>query len=640
MFKTVLRTAPIWLSWMALDAVAQAQTEMDAITITATRSPQKISETGRSITVIEGSRFNNLPVQSVDELLRYVPGIEVQSRGPMGAQSDIVMRGGTFQQVLVLLDGVKINDPITGHFNGNLPIAPFEIHRIEVLRGPAASVYGAEAVGGVINIITHSFHKHETAQKTEGKTTLALGQYGLVMGEGGIRKTGPKWNLSAGALSNSTYGQKLRGDNRGFIYNHTFSASASVALKNNWQLSLRSSYDNRRFAAQNFYTTFVSDTARETVNKFWNQAQLKQVKDGRLRQADLMYKSTTDDFLFNSVSIPNNNRSSSFFFQYLESKRINQRLTLNGGVQLDRRAIRSNDRGNHSTSRGSLFGGGLYSFKQWRFSPSLRIDWDENYKGALLPQFNVAYLLPKMTLRANAGRAIRGADFTERFNNFNKPIVTGGSIGNPNLGAENSWSYEAGFDYIPAKDLRITFSGFYRDQQDVIDFVPTPYAQMPRRDNLVPGRIYALAKNISEVTTRGVEMDIAYQHTFAPQHSLQVNAGITLLKSNTSDSVPSFYILSHANTLIQGNIVYNVKQFSLALNGLYKKRNARTASAINAEITPSYFVMNVRASYALYNGNMKFFLQTNNVFDEVYSDLLGSRMPRQWTSAGITIHFR
>jgi vitamin B12 transporter len=640
MFKTVLRTAPIWLIWIASDGFAQSQTEMDAVTITATRSPQKISETGRSITVIEGSRFNNLPVQSVDELLRYVPGIEVQSRGPMGAQSDIVMRGGTFQQVLVLLDGVKINDPITGHFNGNLPIAPFEIQRIEVLRGPAASVYGAEAVGGVINIITHSFHKHETVKKTEGKTTLALGQYGLVMAEGGVRKTGPKWNLSAGALSNSTYGQKLRGDNRGFIYNHTFSASASLALKNNWQLSLRSSYDNRRFAAQNFYTTFLSDTARETVNKFWNQAQLKQVKDGRLRQADLMYKSTTDDFLFNSNSIPNNNRSNSFFFQYLESKRINNRLTLNGGVQLDRRAIRSNDRGNHATHRGSLFGGGLYSYKQWRFSPSLRVDWDENYKGALLPQFNVAYLMPKMTLRANAGRAIRGADFTERFNNFNKPIVTGGSIGNPNLGAENSWSYEAGFDYIPTNDLRITFSGFYRDQQDVIDFVPTPYEQMPRRDNLVPGRVYALAKNIKEVSTRGLEMDISYQHSFAEAHSLNFNAGITLLRSTTSDSVPSFYILSHANTLIQGNIVYNIKQFSVAVNGLYKKRNARQAPAINAEITPSYFVMNLRASYALYNGSMRFFLQTNNLFDEVYSDLLGSRMPRQWTSAGVTISFR
>lgn len=636
MFLRML-TAAVALALLSSPSLAQNQ--LDEVTITATRSPQKISETGRSITVIEGSRFNRLPVQSVDELLRYVPGIEVQSRGPMGAQSDIVMRGGTFQQVLVLLDGVKINDPITGHFNGNLPIAPYDIQRIEVLRGPAASVYGAEAVGGVINIITHAFHKHETAKKTTAKTTLALGEYGLVMAEGGVRKTGPKWNYGFSGLSNSTYGQFLRGNNRGFIYNHTFTGSASLAMKNNWQLSMRSSYDNRRFAAQNFYTTFLSDTAQETVNIFWNQAQLKQVTEGRLRQADIVYKSTTDDYLFNSVSLPNNNRSNSIFVQYLESKKINSRLTLNGGIQLDRRAIRSNDRGNHQTHRGSLFGGGLYTYKQWRFSPSLRIDWDENYKGAALPQLNIAYLLPKMTLRANAGRAIRGADFTERFNNFNKPLVAAGSIGNPNLGTENSWSYEAGFDYIPTKDLRITFSGFYRDQQDVIDFVPTPYAQMPRRDNLVPGRTYALAKNIKEVSTRGLEMDIAYTHHFSTTHQLSVNAGITVLGSNTSDSVPSFYILSHANTLIQGNIIYQVGAFSAALNGLYKQRNARQAPAINAEITPSYFVLNARFSYQLYQGNLKFFLQSNNLFDEVYSDLLGSRMPRRWTSAGLTFQF-
>src|SRR6187431_1144557 len=133
---------------------AQPLQELNPVTVTASRSAQKISETGRNITVIEGKLFQQLPVSSIDELLKYVPGIEVQSRGPMGAQSDIVMRGGTFQQVLVLLDGIKLNDPLTGHFSSYFPVAPYEIERIEVLRGPAAAMYGAEAVGGVVNIIT------------------------------------------------------------------------------------------------------------------------------------------------------------------------------------------------------------------------------------------------------------------------------------------------------------------------------------------------------------------------------------------------------------------------------------------------------------------------------------------------------
>jgi vitamin B12 transporter len=96
-------------------------------------------------------------VQSLDELLRYVPGVEVQARGPMGAQSDLVLRGGTFQQVLVVLDGLRLNDPITGHFSSYIPIAPAEIERIEILKGASSALYGSDAVGGVVHIITKTF---------------------------------------------------------------------------------------------------------------------------------------------------------------------------------------------------------------------------------------------------------------------------------------------------------------------------------------------------------------------------------------------------------------------------------------------------------------------------------------------------
>src|ERR1044072_9129618 len=105
------------------------ETVLDPVTVTASLAPQKISATGRNIVVIKGDAFSKLPVHSVDELLRYLPGIEVQMRGPAGSQSDIVLRGGTFQQVLVILDGMRVNDPNTGHFNSYIPISPSEIDR-------------------------------------------------------------------------------------------------------------------------------------------------------------------------------------------------------------------------------------------------------------------------------------------------------------------------------------------------------------------------------------------------------------------------------------------------------------------------------------------------------------------------------
>ena len=127
----------------------EQEVELDPVTITSSLSAVTSSKTGRNIIVIKGEDFLKLPVHSIDDLLRYVPGVEIQARGPMGAQSDIVLRGGTFQQVLVIVDGIRINDPLTGHFNSYIPIAPSEIERIEILKGASSAIYGSDAVSEV-----------------------------------------------------------------------------------------------------------------------------------------------------------------------------------------------------------------------------------------------------------------------------------------------------------------------------------------------------------------------------------------------------------------------------------------------------------------------------------------------------------
>ena len=146
----------VWLSLsiQILSAQDTSSISIDTIQVSITRVPQKITETGRNINVISGLELQKMAFNSLDEALQYLPGIEVQSRNGFGAQADISMRGATFTQVLILLDGLKMNDPLTGHFNGAFPITPAEIDRIEILRGPAAALYGPDAVGGItINCI-------------------------------------------------------------------------------------------------------------------------------------------------------------------------------------------------------------------------------------------------------------------------------------------------------------------------------------------------------------------------------------------------------------------------------------------------------------------------------------------------------
>src|SRR5215203_5311950 len=171
----------------SVSSVAQEkEIALDPVTITSSLSSVTASKTGRNIIVINGDEFLKLPVNSIDDLLRYVPGIEIQARGPMGAQSDIVLRGGTFQQVLVVLDGLRLNDPVTGHFSSYIPIAPAEIERIEILKGASSAIYGSDAVGGVIHIITKTFAaKKDMGVEKSLHATVLGGEYNLINANAG-----------------------------------------------------------------------------------------------------------------------------------------------------------------------------------------------------------------------------------------------------------------------------------------------------------------------------------------------------------------------------------------------------------------------------------------------------------------------
>ncbi|MES2882665.1 MAG: TonB-dependent receptor, partial [Bacteroidota bacterium] len=562
-----------------VNAVVLAQeNELDPVTISASLSPQKISKTGRNIFVIKGEMFSKLPVNSIDDLLRYLPGMEVQARGPMGAQSDFVLRGGTFQQVLVILDGVRLNDPNSGHFTSYIPISPAEIERIEILKGAASAIYGSEAVGGVVQIITKTFAAKKNGTARNLLAQVVGGGYGLFnVNAGGFTSNGTT-SVGAGVLSNNATGQQQRGT-KGFFNNHTASLSISHFINNNWQVALRSSYDDRRFAAQNFYTTFTSDTAAERVKTFWNQLQLIHTKDKTTTRLIAGYKALDDTYNFNSIGVPNRSKSKMWQALLTNEWKFKNQNSLTAGAQFINKNIVSNDRGNHNIKQvaGFLILNQRFA-ENFFLSPALRVEWNERAGWELIPQANVSYRINQLQLRASAGKTIRDADFTERFNNYNKTLVTSGRIGNPDLQAEKSFSFEGGADYFIAKNLKISASYFQRNHTDLIDYVTTPYAEMPRKINLVNTGTYALAKNISTVKTRGLEADFQYTKTWTNSKELWAGVGFVYLNSKSSSPTPSFYINSHARYLTNFAVHYKLKNFGLGVNGLYKERTPQTST--------------------------------------------------------------
>lgn len=645
---------PLLLTLITNLALAQ-EISLDPVTVTSSLVEKRASQTGRNIAVIKGEYFQQLPVHSIDELLRYVPGVEIQARGPQGSQSDIVLRGGTFQQVLVILDGIRLNDPNTGHFNSYIPISPAEIERIEVLKGASSALYGSDAVGGVIHVISKTFAARlnaarlnnatdgNTVQKTQVNGGISAGEYGLFNANVGAFVQRNKLAVSGGFLSNNASGVQQRGI-KGYFHNNTASVSLSYAISQNWNLSVRSAYDHRDFAAQNFYTVLKSDTASEKVKMSWNQVRLSYQKNKTAFSIDGGYKSVQDTYLFNPHSIANSSKSKLWQGLATLQQGISASTNLIAGVNFQQRNIKSNDRGNHTLNQLAPFVSVVQNIgEDFTVTPSVRLDWRESIGTEVSPQINLSYKKSGWQLRASAGKTIRDADFTERFNNYAKTLVTGGSVGNPDLKAERSFSYEAGADWFltssPAAQLKVSGTFFQRRQKDLIDYVTTPYAQMPRKDNLSPTGNFGLALNIAEVNTTGFELDVQSANTISDNQKLIFNAGLTWLDSDNKSQIQSFYLSSHAKFLANFSAIYQIGGFSVSVNGLYKKRAEREASAIEASISKNYFILNARAEYAFLKRQLGVFVQADNAFDKQYSDILGSVMPGRWLIGGVRFNF-
>ena len=134
---------------------------LDEVSVTGSRAPLTKSQAARMVTVLERADIQQAPVQSINDLLKYAVGVDVRQRNPLGAQADVTMRGGTQEQIIILLNGINICDPQTGHNTVDLPVQLSDIQRIEVLEGPAGRIYGTSSLVGAINIVTERGRRSE-----------------------------------------------------------------------------------------------------------------------------------------------------------------------------------------------------------------------------------------------------------------------------------------------------------------------------------------------------------------------------------------------------------------------------------------------------------------------------------------------
>lgn len=162
--RKIITASILFLCFYHTLPAQELSVDLSEVEISAS-SGKLYSELGRILTVVEKSEINSLPIQTIDEMLDYVAGIDVRQRGTGGVQSDISIRGGSFDQILILLNGVNITNPQSGHYNLDIPVDLSDVDRIEILQGSSARVLGANAFSGAINIITSQTKKKQLSSQ-------------------------------------------------------------------------------------------------------------------------------------------------------------------------------------------------------------------------------------------------------------------------------------------------------------------------------------------------------------------------------------------------------------------------------------------------------------------------------------------
>lgn len=259
------------------------------VTVTASRIPLTAIEAPRMVTVMQRADLAAAAVQSVNDVLNLAVGVDVRQRGDMGVQTDISVRGGTFDQITILLNGINISSPHTGHLSADFPLSVNDIERIEVIEGPAARVFGTSAFTGVINIVT----RHEEGTKFGGSAVARAGSYGTFGGDLRLltshrvgksstmsHRISGGYSQSDGATPNSYFK-----NGRAFYQGDLQSGNTSV----DWQVG----YSYKPYGANTFYG--AASTDQWESNERWMAAVRAQSSAGAFHFAPQVYWNRWND---------------------------------------------------------------------------------------------------------------------------------------------------------------------------------------------------------------------------------------------------------------------------------------------------------------------------------------------------------
>lgn len=472
------------------------------VIVTGTYEPVALEEADRPVAVLP-VREQLLLLNTNVDLLRLDPSIDLRQRSPNNIQTDISIRGAGFGQTLVLWNGLRLNDVQSGHHSMNFP-APLEsLDRIEVLKGSGSTLYGSDALGGVVHFVSR---RPET---TEIRLRSAGGNFGVNQQRVSLSYAQPKWSQSISAS---------RDFSKGFIPNRDYRNLALSSLTYIGSTGITLAYSDRPFGAEQFYGNFNSWERTKTWFAGINQ------QFGERTTASFGYRRNTDLFVLyrdRPQVYTNHHISETMQGVVRRTENLAANVRLHYGVEGNGDWITSSNLGRHSRARGAGYAAlDIRALRRYSFNLGIREELYSSFNSQWSPSaaFGV-WLSPHLKARAGVSRAFRVPTYTDLY--YRDPAT----LGNPSLRAEKAWTYEAGLDFAPSSGTRLEATLFQRRETDGIDYV-----------RLAPSMPFQ-AMNFTSLRFTGLEVSGSQR---LREHVL--NAGITVLRNRLASEVESRYI--------------------------------------------------------------------------------------------------
>jgi vitamin B12 transporter len=578
---------------------------LQEVIITSSRIDLPFSKNSRTIQLITAEDMKKAGVTNVADALQQIAGIDIRRRGTNGMQADLYIRGGSFDQTLLLVDGIKVDDAQTGHHTMNLALPIEVIKRIEIIKGPAARIFGQNAFNGAINIITKDVPDTDVSLSVQGGS---YNQFNAAV-TAGISLDDSSHIIHYSKNTSEGYRYNTDYDNQNFVLKSTFN-------KKNLPIAMLISLSDRNFGANGFYASLAATNQyEETMASLIGFSTV--IKKGNFTWKPRVYwRRNEDEYVFvrKNPSIYRNLHISNKIAAELNGSYSSNIGVTGFGIETAKVYLSSNNLGDNNRFVSTLFLEHRLELldNKMDITPGVAVTYFSDFKFFAFPGIDIGYQLhTNLRVYGNLGYTYRVPTFTDL--NYKSPTT----IGNPDLEPEKAFSQEIGLKWNAAR-FNATMAVFNRDSNRLIDYV-----KMQNTDPWQP-------QNIQDVTTKGFETQLNYTFSLN-SFDQKLQLGYSFLEDKIKQSSYTFsqYSVNSLKHQVVGS--YYMQFFKNFTNSILYRYSERTSG-------DSYAVVDLGAAYTL--KAFEFSLFANNIFNTEYTETNFVPMPKGNLLFGIRYNFR